>query len=367
MSLKTQENVKNDASESTEKSAKGSPGSPPTQKNRVRFDETSKAPTTRNKTIMRPTKNSEPSDSAKVKVSPKEFLLHLGCAVGFLVFYFTFTFMTRHNRNKHADGSKHSQLSSLVDVLAKADSMLTDAFVEPDIPDSTLDLNLTVSDTSVQSNKCTIYLAESSIPNNGGFGLFTAKSFKEGDTIMSKDGETLTIGGVKVNPMFLAMRHHPLFGNVDFFKKGSPFVVSSRSIESGEELFLDMSDLEENKLNELPLALHNEIRSDPTIQVYDQVDEIVRNLLDSIPYRKGSSKKEIVPKKKNYKQRTVNKVKSTSKPTIDAAPVLQMMKKTLEGYDPVIATLIPETTAAARTIKEKGGSAHFVSNNRTSV
>jgi hypothetical protein len=60
-------------------------------------------------------------------------------------------------------------------------------------------------------------------------------------------------------------------------------------------------------------------------------------------------------------------VKSTPKPTIDAAPLLQMLKKTLEGYDLVIATLIPETTAAARTINEKGGSAHFVSNNRTSV
>jgi len=141
--------------------------------------------------------------------------------------------------------------------------------------------------------------------------------------------------------------------------------VSSRSIAAGEELFLDLSDLEKQKLNALSIDLHNEMRSDPTKEVYDRVDVIVRRLLESIPYSRGASTT-VKPKKKNYKQRTPRILQSSSGPTIDASPVLQMMKETLEDYDPEVSVLIPKTTAAARTIKERGGSANFVSNKRTS-
>jgi hypothetical protein len=46
-----------------------------------------------------------------------------------------------------------------------------------------------------EENTCTLYLAESSMKNVNGNGLFTVKRFKKGETILELDAPTIPVLG----------------------------------------------------------------------------------------------------------------------------------------------------------------------------
>jgi hypothetical protein len=50
-----------------------------------------------------------------------------------------------------------------------------------------------VTSQTSEENTCTLYIAESSMKNVNGNGLFTVKQFKEGETILERDAPTIPV------------------------------------------------------------------------------------------------------------------------------------------------------------------------------
>jgi len=203
---------------------------------------------------------------------------------------------------------------------------------------------------------CALFLSRSSVGQSG-YGIFTAVDFQENDLVFAK-GPTIVVEGVDLPVHAMVLRQHPYFGNVKVDANG--IVVATRPIGAGEELFLNLGDF--TVVDDFASIYHGTLHpSDPTQQDYDEADNIVKKVIDSIPTTIVYEQ----PKKKMYKQRASRNKNGKLVPAFDAGNMLKIIKESLAEYNQQLSYIIPDSTVKARSILEADGTANFISNHRS--
>ena len=257
------------------------------------------------------------------------------------------------------------------DISSQLEKLNRIEIIEPPLPIPEKQIILEKSNDQlllVQNDDCSLFIADSSLSSNSGFGIFTMKSVKKGDIIIpsqkrnkvfnvydSKDNDgNESISSDFYNPYMMFMKQHSLYDNVNGGVDSSA-IVASRDIEEGEELFFKYDDYSSDfKSSYQRLHPH-----DPTTTLFEKVDDITGKLIESIPMHKI----QIKSKTKQYKQK--QKPKYKTEPVIDATMLIQLFKDTLQDYDRVLADLLPSTHSEAKSLIEAGGKEKYLSNKRS--
>jgi hypothetical protein len=222
--------------------------------------------------------------------------------------------------------------------------------LEPELPTYG---NIQLPPEGINSNGCDLFLTDSAIPQSG-FGVFSTRAFEGGDVIFGQS-HVLEVQGLDVPIHAMLLKQHPHFGNVQSTKSG---IVAKRNIEVGEELFIDLNDMDQQFASIYFGVLH---QLDPLNEDYLKADNIVKDIMEAIPYSTVYEG----PKKKNYKQRSDRKKNPKQIPSVDAGRLFAVVKDALKEYNSKLENLLPETTVLANSIIEKEGTAHFISNHRS--
>ena len=222
--------------------------------------------------------------------------------------------------------------------------------LEPELPTYG---NIQLPPEGINSNGCDLFLTDSAIPQSG-FGVFSTRAFEGGDVIFGQS-HVLEVQGLDVPIHAMLLKQHPHFGNVQSTKSG---IVAKRNIEVGEELFIDLNDMDQQFASIYFGVLHP---LDPLNEDYLKADNIVKDIMEAIPYSTVYEG----PKKKNYKQRSDRKKNPKQIPSVDAGRLFAVVKDALKEYNSKLENLLPETTVLANSIIEKEGTAHFISNHRS--
>jgi hypothetical protein len=301
------------------------------------------------------------SNPAKIKVRKEDALCHIGAFVSFLVIYFiSVLYSTRNSRNTSA--KTPSIFADLEKEIQKSYVELDD-FVHPPLPEKTM-IQVPVSESNIDIDigvpvpvpvGCSLYIAESSLPNSG-FGIYSIKSFQEGDLIIPQS-KTFQAHDFDFSPYMLLMKQHSAFDNIKGGVGGSP-IIASKDIEEGEELFFNFEDY----ASELKTAYQKIHSLDPSDSLFGKVDEITQHIVDAVPMKKMEIRNN---KRKQYKQK--DKKKYVTKPAFDMTPMLQILRDTLEEYDSELSDLLPMTHNEATSIVKAGGRANYISNKRSSL
>ncbi len=286
-------------------------------------------------------------------VKKEDVFCHIGGFIAVLVLYFASVLFSGNSQVE----IKPSILSDIEKSLNKDD---LDTFVKPQLP---VKQNIQITNSIVGSSgsnntnetpDCSLHIADSSVPNSG-FGIFAMKSVKVGSELIP-GGAPMHIGGVDLSPYIMLIKHHPSFHNVNGGIGGSA-IVATKDIEEGEEIFFN--------LDEYPNAFQTVYRkanpSHPTATLFNKVNDITKKIIDAIPTKLITVK----PKRKQYKQKT--KPKTFKRPSIDATPLIQLLKETLHEYDPALADLFPDSHVEAMSMIEAGGRVEYISNKRSSL
>ncbi len=275
----------------------------------------------------------------------EDALCHVACFIGFLVIYFASVYFSSNT------GGYKPKPTAFSDILQNLDKMLEiDADVPPPVPEN----ELIQSSDGNNGLGCSLYVTDSSLPKSG-LGIFTVKSFKEGEIIIPENA-AIKVDDVDFNPYIVLMKQHSSYDNVQGGDTGSA-IVASKDIQEGHELFFKFEDYSSNfKKTYQSLHLH-----DPTMAIFEKVDTISSKIIDSIPKKKVQIKSN---RKKSYKQK--DSPKYAMKPSVDATNLLQTVKDIFQDYDSVMASLLPDTHAEAQSMINAGGRAMYIAKNRTS-
>lgn len=351
--------------------------------------------------------------STKVKVSKEDFFLHLKIGCAMLILFFGGTMIASYkfanNQNAGADANAENgavateKKSVYDDILEREQNQLK--LMEPPYPllnEQLIRRTATGSSTADHDHddddddraytlnaECNLFLADSSIPGHGrGLGVFTTKSFEEGEVVFPGLGLGSGLeGGLEADAFgtkgielplhshLVLLKQHHIYGNVIQGSSkqqkqggGDGSITSKRSIQAGEELFVNFQDLNENYKEIYHKQLHVH---DPTLEEYQMADEIIAEAMAAIPTKvvyEGSGDRN-VKKYKSGRGRNKQRTKRVV-PSVDAASILNLLKSTVARYDQRLAALIPESTAEARSILDDsgeggGGTANFISNRRS--
>jgi hypothetical protein len=137
-----------------------------------------------------------------------------------------------------------------------------------------------------RKTECGIFLGTSSIPGTG-FGIFAGKSLGKGDGLLDQLGPGLyyQVEDQIVSQYGLVLKHHPHLMNLERDADGS--LKSSRSIEAGDELFLDFESHPHSILGSKVPYFENI----PLTEDYAIANEIVKGELEHLARYRGSRKK----------------------------------------------------------------------------
>lgn len=290
------------------------------------------------------THSGKPTHPGKVKVSKEDFLQHLKIMVGFLCIFAFGTWKTARDPYEHLKVTKPKSLQELYQ--ERVDKMIQ--LEDPELP---TDGSLQLPPGGINSDGCELFLTESSIRKSG-FGVFTTRAFEDGDVIFGQSGD-LSANGIDIPIHAMLLKQHPYFGNAKSTKNG---IIAKRNIEVGEELFIDLNDMDDDFTDVYYNVLHP---LDPLNADYEKADSIVKDIMDAIPLTTVFEGQ----KKKNYKQRI--KRKSKLVPAVDAGSIFTVVRDSLKEYNPKLANLVPGTTSLARSILDAEGTAQFISNHRS--
>jgi predicted RecA/RadA family phage recombinase len=289
-------------------------------------------------------RSDNPGKPGRVKIATKDFLLHLKLMVGFSCLFAFGTWKTAGDPYAYLKETKPKSLQEIYqDQIDKRIQL-----VKPELPYGG---GLQLPAEGINSDGCELFLTESSIPNSG-FGVFTTRAFEDGDIIFGQSID-LSVNGVDVPIHAMLLKQHPYFGNAKSTKNG---IIAKRNIEVGEELFIDLNDMDQKFADIYYSVLHP---LDPLNDDYEKADKIVRDIMDAIPLTTVFEK----PRKKNYKKRTERKTKQV--PSVDAGSIFTVVRDSLKEYNPKLVDLVPDTTAWARSILDAEGTAQFISNHRS--
>ena len=294
------------------------------------------------KTRLKPKKKLK---AGKVRVSKEDFFQHLKILFGLALFLGGGTYYSSLGPQKEPGAKKAKSLGDMLNELYEQQIALS----EPELP---INNRIQLPRGGINSDGCFIFLTESSIPGSG-FGVFTTKSFEEGELVIPTS-KTMDIGGMELPLYAMLMKQHPAYGNVKSTKQGT---LATKAIEAGEELFIDFRDFDPSFERIYHDTLHVD---DPTNDDYEQADSIVREVIDVIPHKVVHEKK-----RKNYKNSGKEKGNGKLVPSVDAGSILGVIKGAMGNYNEKLAMLIPETTVGARSILHAEGTANFISNARS--
>jgi hypothetical protein len=137
-----------------------------------------------------------------------------------------------------------------------------------------------------RKTECGIFLGTSSIPG-AGFGVFAGKPLEKGDGLLDQLGPGLfyQLGDQMVSQYGLVLKHHPHLVNLE--SDASGVFKASRSIEAGDELFLDFESHPHSILGSKVSYFENI----PLIEDYEIADMIVKGQLEHLNRYRGSRKK----------------------------------------------------------------------------
>lgn len=276
-------------------------------------------------------------------------MCHLGGFASFLLLYFASVIFS--SKTPLDQKQKPSILSDILNNLDKDEVNLSVITLLPE--NQVILANDNGSDIIGSGGVCSLYIADSSLPNSG-FGVFSMKSIKAGDVVVPQS-KTFDVAGVQMSSYMMFIKQHGLgYDNVKGGIDGSE-IVASKDIGPGDELFFKLEDYN----SDFKVAYHSLHPNDPTKISFEQVDSISKKIIGAIPIRKIENK----PKKKQYKQKT--KRTWTSKPSMDATAIFGLFKDTLIEYDTNLANLLPSTHSEAQSMLDAGGRAMYITNKRS--
>jgi len=227
---------------------------------------------------------------------------------------------------------------------------------------------------------CGLYSAPSTIPIKDRYmGLYSANEYTPGNTII----ETMTTvpalhnnTTIEIPQYLLLMRFHPTFHNVRFVKMNTTDIhhndntnmarlggslIATQHIRPGHELLFNIDDLEESVSL---IYQHAIFTHHPTKETYHRVDEIIKDVITSIPIITAAaagggggyvnphpkSRKNISTNSNNANQQQRQVKQRSFQRTVDISPILHILKKTLLFYDEKVAYLLPKSEDAAEKI-----------------
>lgn len=358
----------------------------------------------------------------KVKISKKDFFQHLTIALVIIVFFVGSLFMSEFEDDSYSTtGGTSSSASSpndkakpslLESIQKMASQQQRDLYERIDAPLPSNPSIINDDKTASSSCKSKLFLTESSISFVSGLGLFTTQPIPKGQVILpsfewmndgNKNGESQpeSDGTESESSLWHNMKHHETYANVHLVvsqssstntKKSSLSWVASRPIIAGEELFIDMyqnpssssssganTSVNANTDNQMYPSITKYIidkyqslnpNVDSMDPYYTKVDDWTQTILEMIPTKKQQVYSSSNKKKsgRNYKQRKP-KTKSSDEyiqvPVMDATPIYEFVKNTIVSeYDPILASLLPNTKQEAYSMIEAGGKRKYLSNVR---
>ena len=282
--------------------------------------------------------------SGKVKISKEDFLMHLKIMVGMTVLFFVGVYYSSGDPYDFDSVKKKSTLE-VIKELAKENAKKHTEFVEPSLPQSRFS-----SEDRVQ--ECDLFLTESSIVESG-LGIFSIVKFEEGNVVMAK-GKTMTVAGQEIESSAMLLKHHPYFSNVKATSNG---IIATKTIEAGEELFINLNDMSESYTEYYYSTLHP---NDPLDSEYAKADDITERIIYAIPtkiYYPYEGRKNYKNKKKKYEDPIIT-------PIMDPGIILDIVHDTMGDVNPRLAKIIPNTATMGRSLLKENGSQFFISRQR---
>ena len=177
-----------------------------------------------------------------------------------------------------------------------------------------------------RKDQCSLFLHTGSIPNTG-LSYFAGRNYTTGEIIL-EDYQTLPVNSDKGMmysiPSALVLKHHPILYNIQgvLYYKNEKDVApnlqlrTSKAIKEGDELFVqyDPSFHINSIFNHIPTNSH-----------YSRTKEIVADALRSV----------------------TDQSERSGRVTCRMVPVMRFVKQIVARYDPMVATLLPESNTRA--------------------
>mmetsp|Transcript_17273 Transcript_17273/g.25357 ORF Transcript_17273/g.25357 Transcript_17273/m.25357 type:complete len:557 (+) Transcript_17273:110-1780(+) len=299
----------------------------------------------------------DPINPAKIKLGKANITRDVSIFVGIMAILLLISLVTVRDVGKD-DGSE-----SLEEKMAKSMKALSD-IAKRNVEEAE------AAKKKFADGACHALYAESSVPG-GGMGLFSTKRLEQGDTVIPRsmllpisdlieeDESKLYLPNDLPQHAFL-VKPHPTMANVKSIPvqdDNGDFAtfIASRSIEPGDELFLDFKSLPKH----FPFDA-----STPTEESYQTADAIVADMMEV-------SRPKVAPVAKTKKKKTKGKLatytKSKDVKKITAEGIkdsLELVKVALSRVDPKIASLLP-TTYIQLNKTSTLGSSYISLNNRS--
>ena len=194
------------------------------------------------------------------------------------------------------------------------------------------DLARKTSVVTLRNSHCSLFLHTGSIPNTG-LGYFAGRNYTIGEIIL-EDYRTIPLpvsalesgsDYLYATPSALVLKHHPILYNIEgvLYSNNENDAASnlqiraSKAITEGDELFVEYDPVFHNN------PMFNHI---PTESHYHRVNEIVTDALRSVP----------------------DQTHRSGRVTCRMAPVMRFVTRVVARYDPMVATLLPESYKRAQ-------------------
>jgi hypothetical protein len=189
-----------------------------------------------------------------------------------------------------------------------------------------------------RKDQCALFLYTGSIPNTG-LSYFAGRNYTIGEIIL-EDDQTFPVGDIYASKSALILKYHPKLFNVQgvLYTKHNEIngdrtmqLRVSKPITVGDEIFVEYNDILHTH------SIYNHIPSDSD---YNQTAEIVIDALRSVSDQQERNGRTIC----------------------SMAPVMRFVKRTVERFNPMVATLLPESQKRANRFRKLPPSIALLSN-----
>jgi hypothetical protein len=188
-----------------------------------------------------------------------------------------------------------------------------------------------------RKDQCSLFLHTGSIPNTG-LGYFAGRNYTIGEIIL-EDYHTMPVhvsedengnsNKIYAIPSALVLKHHPILFNIEgvlYYHNENDAAPKlqlrvSKAIKEGDELFVEYDPILHDN------SIFNHI---PTDSHYNRTKEIVADALRSV----------------------TDQAERSGRVTCRMIPVMRFVKQTVARYDPMVATLLPESNTRANQYRK---------------
>jgi hypothetical protein len=179
-----------------------------------------------------------------------------------------------------------------------------------------------------RKDQCALFLHTGSIPNTG-LSYFAGRNYTIGEVLLIDD-QTFPVGNLFVTKSALVLKHHPILFNVqgilynmnnDINLGHTMQFIVSKPITVGEEIFVEYNET---------LHSHSIYNHIPSLSDYNKTADIVIDALRSVSDQKERNGRTIC----------------------SMGPVMRYVKRTVTRFNPLIATILPETQKRANRYRK---------------